>query len=155
GAEIRSWLGVPLVSQGRVLGVLNIDSRRPARFSERDVEVALAFASQAAVSLENARLYEESVTRVEEELALARQIQSNLFPRALPAAPRLARAAACIPARETGGDFFDCFLLGEPGGAGARREAGDTERAAPISSPPLSPSLLVSEGARGDAGGLL
>jgi serine phosphatase RsbU (regulator of sigma subunit) len=109
--EIRSWLGVPLVAKGRVLGVLNIDSRRPERFLPRDVEVALTFASQAAVSLENARLYAESITRVEQELVIARQIQSNLFPHDLPQVVGLQLAARCLPARETGGDFYDCFIL--------------------------------------------
>jgi phosphoserine phosphatase RsbU/P len=111
GPQIRAWLGVPLVAKGRVLGVLNIDSHSPNRFSARDVEVALAFASQAAVSLENARLYAESLARVEQELAIARQIQSNLFPRSLPVLPHVRIAARCLPARETGGDFYDCFTL--------------------------------------------
>lgn len=111
GQHIRSWLGVPLMSKGQVLGVLNIDSRRPQRFSARDVEVATLFAAQASVSLENARLYAESITRVEQELMIARQIQSNLFPRTLPQPERFAVAARCIPARETGGDFYDCFIL--------------------------------------------
>jgi serine phosphatase RsbU (regulator of sigma subunit) len=114
GFPIRSWLGVPLIAKGTVLGVLNIDSLRPNRFTARDVEVAQAFASQAAVALENAHLYEESVTRVEQELEIARRIQANLFPRALPNLPHLALAALCIPARETGGDFYDCFVLGDP-----------------------------------------
>jgi serine phosphatase RsbU (regulator of sigma subunit) len=76
--------------------------------------VAETFASQAAVALENARLYAESVTRVEQELEIAHRIQSNLFPRALPQVPGLSLAAQCLPARETGGDFYDCFVLGDP-----------------------------------------
>jgi sigma-B regulation protein RsbU (phosphoserine phosphatase) len=110
-AHIRSWMGVPLIAKGATLGVLNIDSRRPNRFSERDVEVATAFARQAAVALENARLYQESVTRVEQELEIARQIQGNLFPRELPVVSGLTIAARCLPARETGGDFYDLVLL--------------------------------------------
>jgi GAF domain-containing protein len=113
GKHIRSWLGVPLISKGRVLGVLNIDSRVPGRFTDRDVEVALAFASQAAVALENAQLYQESVTRVEQELEIARRIQSNLFPRELPHVPGIAIAARAIPARETGGDFYDIVPLAD------------------------------------------
>ncbi|MEI8166618.1 MAG: GAF domain-containing protein, partial [Chloroflexales bacterium] len=90
-ANIRSWIGVPLIARGRVLGVLNIDSRMPvgehavttpARiFSERDIEVARTFANHAALAIENAHLYQESVARVEQELEIARRIQSNLFPR--------------------------------------------------------------------------
>jgi GAF domain-containing protein len=111
GARIRSWLGVPLIAKGVVLGVLNIDAHTPHRFTPRDAETAQAFADQAAVALENAQLYEESVTRVEQELEIARGIQNNLFPRALPRLPGLALDARCLPARETGGDFFDVVML--------------------------------------------
>ncbi|MFO7169452.1 MAG: GAF domain-containing protein [Chloroflexota bacterium] len=113
GTNIRSWLGVPLLSKGRVLGTLNIDSHQPQRFTARDVEVALAFGNQASVALENAQLYEDSVTRVEQELEIAHRIQSNLFPRELPRIPGLSLAARALPARETGGDFYDIIPLGE------------------------------------------
>jgi GAF domain-containing protein len=109
---IRSWLGVPLIAKRRVLGLLNIDSHQPNHFSERDVEVAMAFANQAAVALENAQLYQESVTRVEQELEIARRIQKNLFPRQLPQVQGIALAARASPARETGGDFYDIVTLG-------------------------------------------
>ncbi|MFN8505778.1 GAF domain-containing protein [Kouleothrix sp.] len=113
---MRSWLGVPLLAKGRVLGVLNISAAEPHRFAARDAEVALAFASQAAVAMENARLYEESVTRVEQELEIAAQIQRNLFPRALPQVDGAELAAWIQPARETGGDFYDLLALDRDGG---------------------------------------
>jgi GAF domain-containing protein len=122
--QIRSWLGVPLIAKGAVLGVLNIDSLRPNSFTPSDAETAQAFADQAAVALENARLYEDSVTRVEQELEIASRIQNNLFPRALPQLPGLALDARCLPARETGGDFYDFVMLG----AGDRRERPATEQ---------------------------
>ncbi|WP_298820476.1 GAF domain-containing protein [Chloroflexus sp.] len=112
GERILTWLGVPLIAKGRVLGVLNIDSYRRYAFNERDLDVALAFANHAALAIENAQLYQESVTRVEQELAIARQIQSKLFPRELPNCPGLSVAARCLPARETGGDFYDVIDLG-------------------------------------------
>lgn len=113
GSHIRSWLGVPLIVKGALLGVLNIDSCEVSHFNERDAEVAQAFANQAAVALENARLYQESVTRVEQELAIARQIQRNLFPRSLPQLEGLVLDATCVPARETGGDFYDVIPLSQ------------------------------------------
>ncbi len=120
-ANIYAWLGVPLIARGRVLGVLNIDARLPGdpthaepphSFSEREIEVARTFANHAALAIENARLYQESVTRVEQELEIARRIQANLFPAELPYIPGLALAARCLPARETGGDFYDLIELG-------------------------------------------
>ncbi|MBK9713480.1 MAG: GAF domain-containing protein [Kouleothrix sp.] len=118
---LRSWLGAPLIAKGQVLGVLNISAAEPNRFTARDAEVALAFASQAAVAIENARLYQESVTRVEQELEIAARIQRNLFPRALPQAAGLELAAWILPARETGGDFYDMVVL--------RDETADTRAA--------------------------
>lgn len=112
-ADISAWLGAPLIARGKVVGVLNIDVRGSSAitFSERDVEVARTFANHAAVAIENARLYQESVTRVEQELEIARRIQANLFPRQLPSLPGLTLAARCLPARETGGDFYDLVEL--------------------------------------------
>ncbi|NJN16637.1 MAG: GAF domain-containing protein [Oscillochloris sp.] len=112
GQHIHGWIGVPLIARSHVRGVLNIDARRPGAFTERDIEVARSFANHAALAIENARLYQESVARVEQEMEIARRIQSNLFPRQLPAIPRLQLAAVCLPARETGGDFYDLIDLG-------------------------------------------
>jgi serine phosphatase RsbU (regulator of sigma subunit) len=109
--HIRSWLGVPLIFKGRVLGVLNINAYQPGRFTTKDSEVAMIFANHAAVALENARLYQESLGRIERELAIARQIQFNLFPRSLPSLAGMKVGARCVPARETGGDFYDVFEL--------------------------------------------
>lgn len=111
GMHIRSWLGVPLITKGQVLGLLNVDSSEPFHFVPQDAEVVQVFADQAAVAIENARLYAESKTRVEQELIIARQIQRNLFPHNLPKIPGLNIAARCIPAHETGGDFYDCFVF--------------------------------------------
>jgi phosphoserine phosphatase RsbU/P len=112
--NIRAWIGTPLIARGNMLGVLNIDIRNgsTASFSERDIDVARTFANHAAVALENAQLYQESITRIEQELEIARRIQSNLFPRHLPRVGGLSMAARCLPARETGGDFYDVVDLG-------------------------------------------
>jgi GAF domain-containing protein len=55
----RAWLGVPIKMGDRVAGVLSIRTKRPGGFSAEDETIAGAFASHAAVALENARLYEE------------------------------------------------------------------------------------------------
>ncbi len=56
---IRSLLAVPLISsKAQVIGVLSVDSRRPKAFSDTDVHLLNAVASQAAIAIENARLYE-------------------------------------------------------------------------------------------------
>ena len=58
--HIRSWLGVPLMIQGKVIGLLAIDSSEPNHFTEDDLIVAAEFANQVAVALENARIFQET-----------------------------------------------------------------------------------------------
>jgi diguanylate cyclase (GGDEF)-like protein len=59
GASIRSYLGIPLVFQDHVQGLLALYDSRPNRFTEQDIRVAEPFANQVAISLENSRLFEE------------------------------------------------------------------------------------------------
>src|SRR5712692_924586 len=66
----RAWLGVPVKVGDRVVGVFSIRTRRPEGFAAGDVAIAMAFASQAAVALENSRLYDQ-VQRAYEELSQA------------------------------------------------------------------------------------
>lgn len=61
--HIRSWLGVPLIVQGRVIGLLAIDSSKPNGFDEAMKDVASQFAIQVAVTLENARIHREAQTQ--------------------------------------------------------------------------------------------
>jgi PAS domain S-box-containing protein len=56
--QIHSWMGVPLLIQDRVIGMLTVDKTEPNFYQSQDAELALAFASHAAVAIENARLLE-------------------------------------------------------------------------------------------------
>ncbi len=58
-AHIRSWLGVPLIVHNQIIGLLAIDSREVNHFSQDDIQLVSAFASQVAVAIENARLFDE------------------------------------------------------------------------------------------------
>lgn len=55
---IRSWMGVPLMVKDRVIGMIAIDHRLPDRYSPRHAMLAMVFANQAALAIENARLHE-------------------------------------------------------------------------------------------------
>ena len=57
--HIRSWIGAPLLVKGRLIGILNVDSRQAGAYDEETGATVMTFASQAAVAIENARLYEE------------------------------------------------------------------------------------------------
>ncbi|HPH95080.1 MAG TPA: GAF domain-containing protein [Anaerolineaceae bacterium] len=79
-----SWLGIPLIAKGEVIGVLALEKTEPDFYHEENVRLALTFASQFAVSLENARLYEESLRRAAEldersqRLALLNRLSARL-----------------------------------------------------------------------------
>jgi signal transduction histidine kinase len=78
---IRSWLGVPLVVQDRVIGLLNIGKEEPQFYGEEEGQVAAAFADHAAIAIENARLYtetEQQAVDLETNLELARIASSTL-----------------------------------------------------------------------------
>jgi len=55
---LRCWMGVPLIHKDRVLGMLTLDRKEPHCYTYRDAELAMSFASQVAVAIENARLYQ-------------------------------------------------------------------------------------------------
>lgn len=79
-AERLSWLGVPLVSKGDLIGVIALEKTEANYFTQELVQLANTFASQAAVALENARLYEESVQRAAELDERSRRLaRLNLF----------------------------------------------------------------------------
>jgi signal transduction histidine kinase/CheY-like chemotaxis protein len=80
-AAIRSNIGVPLVARDRIIGALTIDSHDANRYAERDLDAARAFGRQAAIAIENARLYSELQTaaKVAEEATLAKsQFLANM-----------------------------------------------------------------------------
>ncbi len=68
---VRSWLAVPLVHQGQVLGILSMSDNLPGAFTTSQSRLASAFANQAAVAVANARLYREVERRAREMEGLA------------------------------------------------------------------------------------
>ncbi|MEZ4771481.1 MAG: GAF domain-containing protein [Caldilineales bacterium] len=63
---IRSWIGVPMIFQGEIVGILNVDSDRPDAFDLSHIALVQAFADQAATGLANARLYAAAQQRAAE-----------------------------------------------------------------------------------------
>ncbi len=61
-----SWLGIPMISKGELTGVLAVEKWQANYYTREQIQVALTFGSQSAVSLDNARLYEDSVSRATE-----------------------------------------------------------------------------------------
>ena len=64
--DVHGWMGVPLVTHGEVVGYITLDSDKVGTFDENSAALAQTFASQAAVAIDNARLYEETRRRLAE-----------------------------------------------------------------------------------------
>jgi PAS domain S-box-containing protein len=69
-ANIRSWLGVPLLFGDQLIGMIALDKREPAFYDEQHARLALAFAAQAAIAIQNAQLFETAQQRLAEQTAL-------------------------------------------------------------------------------------
>ncbi len=65
-ANIRSWLGVPLLFGDRLIGMIALDKHEPGFYTQEHARLAMAFAAQAAIAIENARLYQEAHERLRE-----------------------------------------------------------------------------------------
>jgi phosphoserine phosphatase RsbU/P len=109
--DVRSELVIPLLVKDRCIGVIDLESPELDAFGKSDVEVMTLLASQAAVAIENARLYETIVAneeRLENELRFAQRVQAALLPTELPKRMKgVDVAARFAPARELGGDLYD------------------------------------------------
>ncbi len=112
--DVRSELAIPLLLKDRCIGVFDLESPELDAFRKRDIEILTLLASQAAVAIDNARLYQElreNEARMEKELRFAQRVQTALLPTELPKKLKsIDVAAAFEPARELGGDFHD-FLM--------------------------------------------
>ena len=107
--KISSLICVPLQVEEKTFGVMNISNDEPAGYTAGDLKLATALATQAAVSIENARLHIEQVEqeRMVKELEIARNIQKSLLPDSTPVLEGAEVTAMSLPAKEVGGDFYD------------------------------------------------
>jgi sigma-B regulation protein RsbU (phosphoserine phosphatase) len=114
--DTLSELVVPLVYQDKVVGVFDLESSELAHFTEEHVQMLLPLASQVAIAIANARLYEEVLRRDERlnrEMAIARRVQHGLFPEECPSGQGWEASAHFLPALELGGDLYDFYDMGE------------------------------------------
>ncbi len=113
--ETRSELAIPMLHKGRIIGVLDLESPQQNAFTQDHVQTLSILAANLAVSLENARLYEQVArdeARLERDLQAAKRIQGALF-RPLPTEDfGLEMAARYISAREVCGDLYEFLRYG-------------------------------------------
>jgi anti-sigma regulatory factor (Ser/Thr protein kinase)/putative methionine-R-sulfoxide reductase with GAF domain len=108
---VRSLLGVPLIAEGELIGVLHVGTLQPREFTEDDAAVLQLAAARAAPAIARARVFEA----LEREHRAAVALQRSLLPERLPELLDVDIAARYLPARdEVGGDWYDVVPL--PGG---------------------------------------
>lgn len=130
-AETRSELVVPLISKGRIVGVVDLESMELNYFTEYHQRFLMTLASRIASALVNAELYErvsENERRMDREMKIAREIQHQLMPDELPSMPPLTMATLFKPVAHLGGDLYDwlhfddgrlAIIIGDVAGKGA------------------------------------
>jgi sigma-B regulation protein RsbU (phosphoserine phosphatase) len=113
--ETRSELAIPMIHQGKVIGVLDLESPQLNYFTADHVQTLTILAANFAVSLENARLYEQLAkdeARLERDLQAAKRIQGALL-RPVPTEDYgLDIAARYLSAREVCGDLYEFLRYG-------------------------------------------
>ncbi|HXY04504.1 MAG TPA: SpoIIE family protein phosphatase [Terriglobales bacterium] len=129
--ETRSELAAPLIYKGKAIGVLDLEHTRRGFFTDDHKRTVTTLAAQVAIAIENAQLYEQIAkqeSRLERDLAMARELQFRLLPHSLPQIPHLEVAARFVPARAIGGDLYDfmsyslsrmAIVVGDVSGKGA------------------------------------
>ena len=112
---IRSMMCVPLLGlEGEPMGLINLDTQNVlSRFTKDDLDLLLAVAGQASLSYESARLLTSHMEKIKQdsEIAIAKNVQQALLPRALPQVPGYDFFASYDTALAVGGDYYDAMLL--------------------------------------------
>jgi sigma-B regulation protein RsbU (phosphoserine phosphatase) len=111
----RSEIATPMMFEGRVVGVFNLESDHLDVYHDGHLELLSAFAVQAAMAVERARTARERVERrrLEKELAIARDIQRSFLPASAPRVPGFDLAGTSISHDEVGGDYYDFIAVSD------------------------------------------
>ncbi len=112
--KIRSVLCAPLLTpDGQALGIIQLDTTASRQFSQDDLDLLIAVASQAAISIQNAALHESALAqdRLKRDLGLAEQIQKRFLPQSVPKPPGWQFFAHYQAAYNVGGDYYDLVPL--------------------------------------------
>jgi predicted ATPase/serine phosphatase RsbU (regulator of sigma subunit) len=119
-ARPKSILCMPLTIKNKLVGVLYLENNLAAKaFTSGHLEVLKVLSSQAAISLENARLYDKladyshSLEEIIAALNLAQEVQQNLLPQRPPRLESIDVIGRSLYCDETGGDYFDFLTLSE------------------------------------------
>ena len=113
--ETRSEMVAPIRIGSEVIGAFNLESDEPDAYEAEDMELLIAFASQAAVAIERTRLHEEVLEkrRLEEEVTIGQRIQRTFLPERNPELPNFDIAGANYSSELVGGDYYDFIRIAD------------------------------------------
>ncbi len=114
--QMEATLVVPLIYEDDLMGLISLGEKKSGKFYRReDINLLETLANQGAVAIQNAMLLKEVVEkeRMEEELSIARDLQTSMLPATCPKIAGFELAAVSTQAREVGGDFFDFIDMGK------------------------------------------
>ncbi len=108
-----SLLTIPLLSHGKLIGVLHATKEYQNAFDQEDIEVMTTFADHVSIAIENSRLIAKSIERerLHQEMMVAQRMQKRLLPQRLPNIPSVEFAAVSESSFEVGGDYYDVLNL--------------------------------------------
>jgi sigma-B regulation protein RsbU (phosphoserine phosphatase) len=114
GFRTRSILATPMLNpQQKIIGVVQLLNKHDGAFSFRDERLLAAMSSQAAISIENARLYQQEMQQqlIKQELETAHSIQASFLPDTIPKYAGWDIGAFWCPIRNVAGDFYDFYPI--------------------------------------------
>lgn len=114
GYRTRSILTLPMRNpQQKIIGVVQLVNKKGGAFTRRDEQLLSAMSSQAAISIENARLYAQELEQqlLNRELETARAIQISFLPETVPQLTGWDIAYHWKPIRDVAGDFYDFYEM--------------------------------------------
>jgi serine phosphatase RsbU (regulator of sigma subunit)/pSer/pThr/pTyr-binding forkhead associated (FHA) protein len=112
--KIRSVMCAPLMTpDGQALGIIQLDTTSARQFQQEDLDLLIAIACQSAISIQNARMYEDLLNqeRVRRDLKLAEEVQRSFLPDSVPKADGYRFFAYYHAAFNVGGDYYDFVPL--------------------------------------------
>jgi GAF domain-containing protein/AmiR/NasT family two-component response regulator len=148
--HVRGWLGVPLIYHDEAIGVITLDSQTPGFYDENDASIATIFANQAAIAIENARLYDRELKQAQTLktlLEVEQEVTRNITTQSKVLLDKIAHRACQM----TGADCAVIYPylaesrrydLANVGAFGLRRQLKYREKLRPAEGPGVSSRVL-------------
>jgi phosphoserine phosphatase RsbU/P len=113
--ETLSEVAVPIIKNEKAIGALDVESDKLSAFDHTHLEILQFFTDAAAISLEKAILHQQILEKkkLEEQIRIAKDVQSSLLPAHAPEIEGYELAGICIPTYDIGGDYYDYIKLDE------------------------------------------